>query len=304
MNSLISGADSIFKLAKVQKKQFTTVIAMSFCLSLSYAFMFLNYYFSRIELVVVYSLASQVYKVLFEFALLDRKPVVPCVVGVSLIAFGLFLISFIFQWPTDKADSRTQLFFLNLSPLLYSLSEVLNIKFYYIVSTTNPQFHHVLSRVTTHFFVRFFSIIPLLFLFFVFECNNAKNTPSFFDINFSTLLFFGVTILELSSFAQNTINDLNESDKQCTLNYISNFSKLYVLPVLLICSIIQPYSYTAMQFIGLTLVITGTSIFGLFNDNNVIEYAKNSDSDDTVALLGNDDSVLTQTVISDSDDHP
>ena len=162
----------------------------------------------------------------------------------------------------------------------------------------------MLSRVTTHFFVRFFSIIPLLFLFFVFECNNAKNIPSFFDINFSTLLFFGVTILELSSFAQNTINDLNESDKQCTLNYISNFSKLYVLPVLLICSIIQPYSYTAMQFIGLTLVITGTSIFGLFNDNNAIEYAKNSDSDDTVALLGNDDSVLTQTVISDSDDHP
>lgn len=300
------------------------ILILSISYSFAYALTFLCYSISELDFTVICSLAfSQMFSTFFNFIFFHRKLPILGFLALLSISSGLFTILYNFRflhsnfcyachatnlnipfqnhYGEKKYQILTQVlasFFVSLSNFLFAKTiNHVNEKFFipndYNTMQYNPSTKHrntfnSLVHIV-HYWVVLLSIIFLAIMYFTIEFQNENliKFSNIFNIDYITLILFGVALNELKMLSEVKLLETTG------WHFSIPFSKLRILPILLINIIILnnrfrsnirlptensqlsfqfplnlKKNYAIEQIIGTFFIIAGTVFLSLTTDNN------------------------------------
>lgn len=296
------------------------IIFLSVAYSISYSLVFLCYSISELDFTVICNLCfTQLFSTLFNFIFFRKKLPILGFLALLSIFSGLFTVLYNFHFlhrnfcyscqatninipfQNHFGEKVFQIlcqvlasFFTSLSNFLFAKTLIyINEKFFFPNDYNTMQYKSSYKFINTlnslvhiiQFWITLISIIVISILYFILEFSSDIKIKFSFD--YLTLLFFGVALNELKILSEIKLIE------STGWHFSVNFSKLRILPVLLINLIIlnrrfnksirlpieesqlsfqfplnMKKTYTIQQSIGTFFILVGTVFLSLTTDNN------------------------------------
>lgn len=275
------------------------IILLSLIHAFSISLTLLSFSVSPVDCAVYYSLSGVIFDAILEFAYFRQKMPIIGFFGLLIVIVGICLTSFNFNWP-KKYNFSYQIAIHILAAFFTSFSNVLQVR----TTLALSQLFEYITIPIVRYWKQLFSIIPLFVMVIFLDSPNVRNSPSIFESNFLILLFFGVAVISILDVVGNILSETTG------FAFSEPFSKLRILPTMLICSsssssvltycsTLCSSDFTFMQIFSMFLTIAGVVIYSLSVDKKTRMFSNESESD-TVALLNRSENMLNQTILDEA----
>lgn len=295
-----SGPLPISNVIKPTGRNLWMIILLSILYAFSISLNLLSFSISNVDCAVYYSLSSIVFESAFEFIYFRQKMPLIGFLGVLTVIAGICLTSFNFNWPT-KYNLSFQIAVHILAAFFTSFSNILQIR----TTLALSQLFEYITQPMVIFWKQAFSVIPLLVMTFILDSQNIQNAPSIFESNFLILLLFGVAVMSIITVSGNILTSTTG------FTFSESFTKLKILPVMLICSSSKSIisfctnecssDFSFLQIFWIFVTIAGVVMYSLSVDKKARMFSNDSESD-TIALLNRNDNnnTLNQTILDEA----